>query len=289
MPSNEGKACDAVFRELERRAGTPRHGVIRPAQPGYPSNQQVELIGFVGSQKYALEHTYVEPFKGFRDLNHQVGRFKRELLASLKGRLDPNASFELTIPIGVLGGRKPRELVRILRAIGDWVVATGPTLLPDPDDRAPVFSRSATPDIPFTVFLRRRDFTPFPPSFHVSSLVPADAEKLRRKRLRETYWRKASKLLTVKTSRGARSVLILEEDDFQGTNHFSVAAAVRRVEKGRLAERPDEVYLLETKGSTWYLYPIRIDGRWLYNKGEPGGRYRELDPRHLVDITTLVA
>lgn len=287
MPSNEGKACDAVFHELERRVGTPRHGVIRPVEPDYPPNQQVEFIGFIGSQKYALEHTYVEPFKGFRDLNHQVGPFKQALLASLKGRLDPTASFELTIPIGALGGRKPRELDRIIRTIGDWVAATGPTLVPDSDDRAPVFSRAATPDIPFIIFLRRRDFTPFPPSFHVSSLVPADAEKLRRKRLRETYWRKSSKLIAVKKTHGTRTVLILENDDEQGTNHFSVAAAVRRVEKGRLAERPDEVYLLSTVAEPWHLYPIRIDGRWLYDKGNPHGRYQELDPAQLVDITTL--
>jgi hypothetical protein len=286
MPSNEGKACDAVFRELERRIGAVRHDLIFPAEPAYPPQEQVEAIGFVGAQKFAIEHTYAEPFKGFRDLEHQAGPFKQKLFADLKGRLDSSTSFELTIPVGVLNGLGPQELELILRNTGDWIVATLPTLVPDPDDRAPVFRRAADSDIPFMLFLRRRDFTPFPPSFHFSSLVSGDTEKMRRKRLRETYWRKSSKLLAVKKTHDTRTVLILENDDEQGTNHVSVAEAVRRVEKGRLPERPDEVYLIDTKVTPWYLYPIRIDGHWLYNKGEPGGRYRKSDPAQLIDITT---
>jgi hypothetical protein len=287
MVNNEGKACDAVLRELERRIGTARHSLIFPAEPAHPPHEQVEVIGFVGSQKYALEHTYSEPFEGYRDLEFQVGPFNQKLVESLKGELDPAASFDLTIPIRALSGRGPRELAQLRGAIANWVVETAPHLAHDPQDRAPDFAREATADIPFKIFLRRRDLMHFPPRFQVYSLVPLDTEKLRRKRLREAYWRKASKLLAVKKAHCARTVLILEEDDIRGTNQWLVASAVRCIEKGRLAERPDEVYLLSTVVKTWCIYPIRVDGRWLYGKGELSGRYRELDPKKLVDITTL--
>lgn len=284
--TNEGKACDAVFRELERRLGARRHGLAFPAEPAYPRDMQVEVVGHVGAQKVAIEHTFHEPFDGYREIQYQVGPFREGLLDCVKGALDPTMSFDLLIPINALRDRRPRELAKLRQSIARWVVDSVPNLAHDPQDRAPALVRDATPEIPFRVSLRRRCFLHASPRFAVHSLVPHDSERLRRERLGEAYWRKSGKLLKVKQTLGARTVLILEEDDCWGTNQWLVAAAMRRVERGRITERPDEVYLLSTGLKTWYLYPIRIGGRWVYNKGEPDSRFLELDPAHLDDITS---
>lgn len=284
--TNEGKACDAVLRELERRLGASRHGLIFPSEPAFPRDMQVEVIGQVGAQKLALEHTYTEPFPGYRALAHQVGPLRTWLIDCFRGALDPAVSLDLLIPINALANRRPRELARMRQSIASWVITSAPNLTHDPEDRAPALVREASAEIPFRVSLRRRSFLHASPRFAVYSVVPRDSEQLRRKRLREGYWRKSEKLQSVKKAHGVRTVLVLEEDDLAGTNQYLVAAAVRHIERGRVSDRPDEVYLVSTAWKPWYLYPIRIGRRWVYNKGEPDGRFRELDPALLDDITS---
>lgn len=285
MSSNEGKACDAVLRILEKRAAALRHHLVFPSEPTYPSNEQVELICELGPQKFALEHTYSEPFEGFRDLRYQVTDFKKGLLYHFQGKLDPLASFELSIPINELRGQGQRSLARLRACVAEWVIATAPTLIHDPDDRARAVIREATSDVPFKLYLRRRDLLHFSPRFMITSVVPPDAERLRQECLMKSYWRKASKLLAVKKTFGAKTVLILEEDDIQGTNQHLVGDAARHVEAGRPTERPDELYLLSTCIDTWYLYPLRLGEEWLYDQDGAGENHFELNPRQLVDLT----
>lgn len=246
----------------------------------------MEVIGHVGAQKLALEHTYTEPFEGYRALTHQVGPLRTWLIECFRGVLDSAVSLDLLSPVNALANRRPRELASLRQGIASWVIASAPNLTHDPEDRAPALVREATAEIPFRVSLRRRSFLHTPPRFAVYSVVPQDSERLRRERLREGYWRKSEKLRSVKKAYGVRTVLILEEDDLAGTNQYLVAAAVRQIERRRASDRPDEVHLVSTAWKPWYLYPIRIGRRWVYNKGEPNGRFRELDPALLDDITS---
>lgn len=286
MPSvanNEGKACDAVLQVLERRQRARRKNLILPIEPDYPSDRQVEIICEIGSQKVALEHTYSEPFEGFRDHRFHVPDFRDGLLSRFREALDMTVSYELTVPINQLRGRDKHAREELCDRVAQWVIDTAPTLVHDPDDRAEHIIRDPTSGIPFRLYLRRRDLMHFSPRFLVSCVAPPDAERLRRECLDKTYWRKARKLLAVKRACAAMTVLILEEDDISLTNEQLVGAAVRAVEAGREAERPDEVYLLSTCVDTWYLYPMRVGTRWHYDRA--GLRHQELDPRKLANIT----
>ena len=60
--SNEGKACDAVLRHIEAREGATRRDLIFPERAD--SVGPVELVCPIGAQRFALEHTRIEPFAG---------------------------------------------------------------------------------------------------------------------------------------------------------------------------------------------------------------------------------
>ena len=84
-------------------------------------------------------------------------------------------------------------------------------------------------------------------------------------------------------SRGARTVLILEEDDTQLTNHLRVGDALIAIEATR-TERPDEVYLLSTGTSVWFAVTLRAGDTSFYDL-ELEQRYGETGPGKLDNIT----
>ncbi len=62
-----------------------------------------------------------------------------------------------------------------------------------------------------------------------------------------------------KRDHGTRTVLVLEENDIQLTNHLVVADALLEVEK-TMADCPDEVYLVSTAiKNPWWIFALRID------------------------------
>ena len=119
------------------------------------------------------------------------------------------------------------------------------------------------PGVSFAVSLHRwpRDGFPFP--FVIRNLVTGDVEAGRRDRIQAAYDRKVPKLLKWKAS-GARTILILEEDDIFLTNHFNVADALAQIEASR-TDRPDEIYLLSVFTSMWLITQLRLDDKTLYD------------------------
>ena len=59
--NNEGKACDAVVKAIEKRTGVMRSQVHRPETDGV--GPLVDLRLKLGDQEYAIEHTLIEPFE----------------------------------------------------------------------------------------------------------------------------------------------------------------------------------------------------------------------------------
>jgi hypothetical protein len=86
-----------------------------------------------------------------------------------------------------------------------------------------------------------------------------------------------------KSTSGARTILILEEDDIFLTNHFNVVDALIEVEASS-ANRPDEVYLLSVFTSMWLITRLRLDDRTLYDL-PVDERFWETHPASLVNVT----
>ena len=61
VPNNEGKACDAVVKSMERRTRKIRSEIRHPERDrvGPP----VELCLKLSEQECAIEHTIIEPFE----------------------------------------------------------------------------------------------------------------------------------------------------------------------------------------------------------------------------------
>lgn len=115
--------------------------------------------------------------------------------------------------------------------------------------------------------------------------VEPDHEAERVRRVREACQRKYPKLARWKRDRGARTVLVLEENDIQLTNQQVVADALLEVEK-TMPDRPDEVYLVSTAIETpWWTFALRVGMRDYYDFSRALECMEEIDSTTLVDIT----
>jgi hypothetical protein len=70
--SNEGKACDAVLRDIEARERAVRRDLIFPEKTHDVG--PVELVCTVGARRFAFEHTRIEPFAGHIQLEAEAER-----------------------------------------------------------------------------------------------------------------------------------------------------------------------------------------------------------------------
>ena len=122
--------------------------------------------------------------------------------------------------------------------------------------------------VPFRFSLHRASLEgPYFPSdsplrgmFRWMPVAPANLEQQRAARLKTASERKSPKLAKWKRDSGARTVLVLEDDDLWLTNHFRVADALVPAE-GSTPDAPDEVFLVSTgMGQTWRVVCLRGPG-----------------------------
>ena len=142
------------------------------------------------------------------------------------------------------------------------------------------------PDVPFDVSLYR--FLSAVPNgggqLFIVALFKGDIEHERLARIRRAYQKKCAQLAPWRRD-GARSILILEEDDRDHTNPELVADALGLIEQDAM-DRPDEIYLLSTiVKKPWWLLTIRIDD-YVYDDFRVWGKsLLEIDPAALDDLT----
>jgi predicted RNA polymerase sigma factor len=116
-------------------------------------------------------------------------------------------------------------------------------------------------------------------------MVEANHEAERIDRIREACQRKFPKLARWKRDYGARTVLVLEENDIQLTNQQVVADALLEVERTML-DRPDEVYLVSTAvEAPWWSFALRVVQRDYYDFSRARECLEEIDPATLIDLT----
>jgi hypothetical protein len=192
---------------------------------------------------------------------------------------------ELLVPASAVNGLKRRDFRRIQDALAIWIAAVGPTLAMSPIGRYMTSARNVTvADVPFPVSLYRR---PGPGilggRLEVVELVSGQNREQRRlSRIAKACNGKFPKLAAWKRDHGARTVLVLEENDIQLTNVALVADAVLDHVQSAM-DRPDEIYLVSTFHDPWWLSPILVGAKTLF---DIDGQYAwEVDPAPLTDLT----
>jgi hypothetical protein len=282
---HEGKACDAVIKVIEARENHQRSNVRFPEAELHAA--PVEVVCHIGDVLYAFEHTGIEPFAGQIRGGKNYCRFVEPLQAALDHNLIPEDSVELMMPHGAIDKLSARDYARVAAILIEWVRVTAPNL-----ERADI-GRRIIPilnihleGVPFPVSLHRsRAMGGMRNRFYVSSYLGTDIEPAREQRVQTGYDKKIGKLNHWKDNGGARTVLILEENDIQLTNHHNVTEAVLAVEKQSNAIA-DEVYLVSTSvENTWWVTRIRSDAKTIYEVENWWERTWELDSASLVDIT----
>ena len=119
VPKNEGKACDAVVKTMERRAQKVRSEIRHPERDrvGPP----VELRLKLGEQEYAVEHTIIEPFENNIKAELTVGEIRQYLIQSLTGQLPGPMYYVLQVPKDVCLPRGKVKRVRALKILAEWI------------------------------------------------------------------------------------------------------------------------------------------------------------------------
>jgi hypothetical protein len=189
------------------------------------------------------------------------------------------------IPANALQGRKMPEVRGIQRALIDWVKATAPTVPPQRygDYKKTSVGPVTIPGVPFAVSLYRFEPALVPGHhFQLTHLVKK-AEQLRQDRIREAVERKFP--TAWKRDEGARTILVLEDNDIQLTNQAIVTETYLPLARGR-KDRPDETYLVASCMDPWHAWPILIGDTSYFDLAQGGdaGRW-EIDPTRLVPLT----
>jgi hypothetical protein len=286
---NEGKALDAVIRFIEARDHAPRENDGRsPDDLNDPDEQRrVDYICAVGQTLYAFEHTGIEPFPNqikFADHN-------QKLFDPIIKRFDHRADqeiWDLYVPVEASAGLTGDEIGEVQNALIKWIEANARHI--------PVARRygrhanaplgESASGVPFR-FSLHRTISPATSSslcgrFFLGPIAPGNLEEQRVLRLQIACVRKYPKLAKWKRDSGARTVLVLEEDDLWLTNHFRVADALDRAEE-TMPDAPDEVFMVSTgTDQSWWVVCLRGPGLIV---GEPMP-HGEFDPIKLTKLTS---
>ena len=293
---NEGKTIDAVLRLIENREQQRRAPDGRsPDDLMDPDpHRRVDYVCSVGESLYAFEHTGIEPFHDFI----QRGIHNQALFSAVVNHFDNTRSdaeyWQLYVPFEASASVKTVQVKRVGAALIAWIeqnAAAVPVVIYGNRFRD-VLAQTAA-GIPFPFSLHRFSFdsihfptkrSPLSGRFTITYVAPDNIEAARENRLQKTCEDKFHKLATWKRSEGARTILVLEENDISLTNHQVVADAMVHAEARVVTDPlPDEVFLVSTSiADMWHVTCLRREGKNYYDDGE---RFHEFQPSELVKLT----
>jgi hypothetical protein len=284
---DQDRVCEAIIRHLEAREGHPRADVCLRDQGMDIAgvDARVEMTFRIGSQLYALEHTGIEPFDGFVEMNNEADRLFEPLRKSLAGLFDPGSTYDLTIQLHALRGRKMDDVKKRHDALRQWVLDTAPTMPKRPyGDLRGGQADGTVMDMPVT--LRRWASMSFPGNFMIRHSVQK-IEESRAARIERACGKKLPKLDVWRRIEKARTVLVLEENDIQTTNVPLVCDSYLAAVMAR-TDVPDETWLVSTALDPWYAHPLLVDGRTYYDHAQEfrGAVGWQVDPNTMT-ITRL--
>jgi hypothetical protein len=290
---NEGRAIDAVLRHIEARDQAAR---LRDGRSPDDLNdpdplRRVDYVCTVGSTLYAFEHTGIEPFANQIELEVHNRKLFEPILERFNHRPDGEL-WELHFPVEASTGLRGARIDRVRDLLIEWIEKNARNL--------PVtllYDRYATPSlgqtitgVPFPFSLHRGSLdsplfpkeSPLCGGFMLKPFVLGDLEHARTARLEKACEDKFPKLAMWKREDGAKTVLVLEENDLSLTNHQVVADALVPAEAA-MSDAADEIFLVSTAiPNKWWVTCLRRAGRTYYDDGE---RFHEVEPATLVALT----
>jgi hypothetical protein len=280
---NEGKSCDAVLRVLEAREGHTRSAVRLPERERHPA--PIELACRIGDTLFALEHTGIEPFAGHVQMTAEADRLFRPIEIMLAGKLPPDDTFQLGLPVNALQGMKKKDLAQVQAALVAYVEAAAPAVpLASYGRYLRTIQKVQPPGVPFAVRLDR--FQTVVGRFMITHFTPeAGVEPSRETRIRAACAKKFPKLETWRKDAQARTVLVLEDNDIQLTNPARVHDTLDVLEP-EFDNWPDEIHLVSTIiENPWWVHALRVGNRRYYEMSEAEDCLTEFDPHQLIDVT----
>ena len=292
LPKNEGKACDAVVRCIERRTGDTRTKIRRPEKDG--NGPPVDFRLKLGVREYAIEHTQIEAIPHSIESHHRYMELIKPVVDEVSGTLPSRACYMLYFPIETHLGVSQADFDRIRSDFIAWIRVNAQCLYKRNQGQLERKRRSP----------RHFDFIEGrPPGFRYQVRLWVDAassasergilrhgrfapddkelEALHVDRLRTSLCRKCPKLQCCKKD-GARTVLVLESDDIALTNHVLVGQCLANVLPER-TDVPDEIYLVETEMDPWTVCCMKLDTEyWLVEHLADPVMFHETD---LIDLS----
>lgn len=292
-PRNEGKVCDAVIRDLERRANLTRSDTTRPEITGV--GPPVDFEFSLGSTRYALEHTELQSFPEQirQGLNFQ--QLVEGPIEALSGQLPTPGVYYLTLPTNTRVGSAALDSVR--SSLANWMVAQAVTWreakpLKRDKRHAPNGDgdcvETTPPGVPFPVRFERElhwaQSDRFDGLLFTARLAPRNMREARGRSLASSLDKKLPKLAKCRRN-GRRTILVLEETDISLSNFSILTSTLATISKKR-RNMPDEIYLVST---------FEFLGAWPVRLLFRDAAFRDLDdirlgrsefaPSDLVDLT----
>lgn len=277
--SNEGRCCDAVLTIIERELRARREILSRDT----PASRGIEIQCRIGDAVYSLEHTLIDPYPNKRDDDQQFMAVMGELEHTLpaQGVLRLDCTYEAWVDIHAFRGRKRSEVPVVREAIRSWIVAAIPKL--DPQAVYETLQLGASPPtVPVRVLLKCTRWPGHSQTLRIGRLVGNTLASARRERIRAALARKGPKL-HAEHRVGARTVLILENDDGALSNPIEIGAALH----AELSMSPyviDEVYVIDSdRADSWRIWRMKYDaGSWPQRFENPPDW--DFSPETLTDI-----
>ena len=266
--ANEGKACDAGVRCIERRTGEPRAAIRRPETDGIGPPVDFRLM--LGTREYAIEHTQIEAIPGLIRAGEGYEQLIKPIIEEVSGTLPGPAVYVLHFPIDTHLRVRRAHLDRIRRDLMFWIRAKAHCLYERNRDKLERGYKS--PRYLDSIEAKPPGF-PYPVRLWVDAarsesewgalrrarlgLDDEEREVRRTDRLREALLRKCPKLQRCKED-DARTVLVLESNDIDQTNHVLVGECLAVLLPER-PDLPDEIYLVETEVKSWTVRCMKLD------------------------------
>ena len=276
IPSNEGKACDAVVRHVELCTDAKRSGVRHPEKDG--DGPPVDLRLKVGERDYAIEHTLLQPRENrikdsaaFRKINEFI---RREIREPLPGAV----YYELHVATNVILPKGTKNRNGAFTNLVEWIRSTAQRLHERRWAYPPSLVVNNTikeaPDGFDDEFelLRWPDSAPAkrtPGSLGMRFMASENVEQSLITTLSKAFAKKFPKLHRCK-AQGARTVLVLEGIDLP-IGHYQIIGKHLPALLDRHSGQPDEICLVEPRvyDTMWWIWPVKRDGEHWPGMGMP--------------------
>ncbi|MDE0716757.1 MAG: hypothetical protein OXH64_02335 [Rhodospirillaceae bacterium] len=230
---------------------------------GDRTEKRVDVCVRIGEKRYVLEHTRIDPFENAVGIGKAFSDFVTPIEDRFSSTLPGPAHYGLTLPLD--HRFEKRLLTRAQEEIIDWVSVEAKRLyekaraskfLTKPTTTAREFPGLIPYSVRLSCTLMGEPSDNATGQFYAVRATDTDLEKQRFKRLCRAFTDKFPKLEQCK-DRGARTILVLENNDNFLSNSVTIRESLNRAAEER-TDLPDEIYLVwaPPKTATWYLFPM---------------------------------